>query len=100
MNGALKEDFMSNHTPYRYIGGKNVFGLEKGEKYELTVYKMNIFERLFSKYPIKWRLVAYRPLDKGTCLMPYKNTREFESYWCKVPQKCSEPIAKTLISSR
>lgn len=90
---------MIKHAEYRYLGGENHYGLVKGKRYKLAIYKMSIFERLFSKYPVNWHIIAYRPFESGTCLMPYKNTDEFESYWSKVPQKCPESAPKTLIPS-
>lgn len=77
---------MTKYATYTYAGGDNHYGLENGKQYKLALYKMSWFERLFSKYPVGWGLVVYRPFDSNTCLMPYANVAEFESNWEKIEE--------------
>lgn len=78
---------MTKIAEYKYLGKDNIYGLKHGKKYKLAIYKMSWFERLFSKYPINWYIVAYRPFEHNTCLMPYKSQAEFNNTWIQVPAK-------------
>lgn len=83
---------MTKYAQYEYVGSTegNCYELKTGNRYRLAIYKMNWFERLFSKYPVSWYIVAYRPFEKNTCLMPYGSKAEFECNW-----KYLEPFTAT-----
>lgn len=87
---------MTKHATYQYTGEDNAYGLKHGKQYNLAIYEMNWFERLFSKYPVGWHVVAYRPFERNTCLMPYGSYHEFNESWSKV--KIRQNARNTLIS--
>ena len=93
-NTSLKEDFMTKYASYRYVGDDNPYGLKNGKRYNLAVYSMNWFQRLLSRYPVGWSVIAYRPFERNTCLMPYASMHDFESNWCKVlvKQTANKPL--------
>jgi len=74
------------HACYKYIG-KGRISLERGEKYNLSVYEFNLFERLFGHHPFGCKLMGYGLFDSYTPLYPYKSWEEFNKDWERIPQK-------------
>lgn len=86
---------MTSYARYRYIGDVNPYDVEHGKSYKLAIYKLSLFERVFGKYPIGWRVIVYRPFDCNTAIMHYSSRYEFENDWAKV--KTRQQPNKSLI---
>jgi hypothetical protein len=72
-------------------------GLRNGRVYNLAIDKLDLVERAFGHYPFSWKVIAFRPFDKNTPLMPYCSMEAFEKNWSKVddnPRKTSEVLLK------
>jgi len=91
---------MTKYAKYQFQGddSRDCFGLEYGKEYNLAIYKMSWFERLFSRFPVDWNIIVYRPFELNTCLMPYHSEKEFNKKWLKISTKNEqENISKSLI---
>ena len=59
------------HAIYKFIGKDGSMGLRQGRRYNLFVRELNLIERIFSAYPYKWKVIAYRPYAPNSVIMPY-----------------------------
>lgn len=75
-----------------YKGEDGLLGLRHGKHYNIAVYNVNWFTKLFGMYPIDWKVIAFRPFEQGSPIMHYNSQEEFDSTWKKCPQKSKNPL--------
>lgn len=75
---------MTKYGKYTYVGKDPTQQLRRGKNYELAIHKMTFMERVLGVYPFSWKVVAFRPFDRNSCLIPYVCLEDFEHDWHKV----------------
>jgi hypothetical protein len=75
---------MTKYGKYTFVGKDPTQQLRRGKNYELAIHKMTFFERVLGVYPFSWKVVAFRPFDPNSCLIPYECFEDFEHDWHKV----------------
>ncbi len=75
---------MIKYGCYQFVGEDGSCGLCKGHRYNLAIHELDIIARLFGTYPVRWKIVAFRPFEIGSPIIPYSNWHTFESNWRKV----------------
>ena len=75
---------MTQYACYTFIGTDGSMGLKRGCRYNLAVYKMNLISRALSVYPYSWKVIAFRPFQLGSPIMPYSSQNAFDDNWRKV----------------
>ena len=85
------------YKKYKFIGEDGSMGLKHGHTYKLAVNEMNWIDRLLGSYPISWGVIAFRPFEYGTPIMPYSSLSAFYENW----QLCdTHPVKKITPVSR
>jgi hypothetical protein len=91
---------MTTYGKYTYVGKDPTQQLQRGKNYELAIHKMTFLERVLGVYPFSWKVVAFRPFDRNSCLIPYECLEDFQHDWHKTEQTNTQiKLPNNLISA-
>ena len=71
---------------YKFVGEDGSCGLKQGSEYCLCVDKLSLPVRLVSVYPYSWKIIAFRPFELNTPIIPYTCMESFNANWKKVDE--------------